>query len=884
MALLFLFTLAGFALGSHFYDLPGAIGGALLALMLGWVAILTKRIESLEQDVARLRAPAVAAFAPERAPDPELEPWTPEPQQPADEDYPDLLGDTSGDELPSVEAPYRSTDLTNRIKALALRFFTQGNPVVRTGMVVMFFGLGFLIKYVAAQGLFPIEMRLLTVAAVALGLIVIGWRTRHREAGYGLVLQGGGIGALYLTVFAATKLYPLLSPALAFGLMFLIVMVGVAMAVLQNAQTLAIMASAGGFLAPILTSDGTGSHITLFSFYLVLNLGILAVALFKTWRPLNWTGFVFTFGITSVWCLMQYRPEHYFSAQLFIGAFFALYLGVSILFSLRQPPRLKGLVDGSLIFGLPIVVFGLQSALLKHTEHGLELSAVGLAALYLFCAALLRRPVGHALRLLYESFVALGVLFATLAVPLTLDAEWTSATWALEATGLIWIGLRQRQRLPRLAGYVLYALAAAALVIIGGIETGTRAMLDGDFIGLTILAAAALLISYLSERYADNLTDREGWVLPTSLTFGWGWWLIAGGNEIAAHLDASWIFTAGALFTTLSTVLITLLAGRLQWHAAWRIGAALLPLMLLWALLHAMLSQGAHPSQGIGLLAWPVYALVQYWILWLHQGQLEPRLRHACHVLSAWFLLGLLFWEASWWQQDMAWVGVSALGLWFASIALPLGLLLLQLPGRRWPFDQQTLAYRDLIPAPLMALLVLWYALASTYSGSYGPTYIPLLNPLDAMQAAALIVLALAVRKGAAATASLDGRATLGVLALGGFTWLNLLVLRSIHHYADVPFSATGLWTSFTVQMALSILWTLCALGTMRLARAQQSRPLWFVGVGLLGVVVIKLFTKDLTGTGTLARIVSFLAVGSLMLLIGYISPTPAKQQDKAIA
>jgi len=49
------------------------------------------------------------------------------------------------------------------------------------------------------------------------------------------------------------------------------------------------------------------------------------------------------------------------------------------------------------------------------------------------------------------------------------------------------------------------------------------------------------------------------------------------------------------------------------------------------------------------------------------------------------------------------------------------------------------------------------------------------------------------------------------------------------------------------------------------------------IGVGLLGLVVLKLVTKDLSGSGTLAGIVSFLVVGALMLLIGFLSPIPAK-------
>ena len=50
---------------------------------------------------------------------------------------------------------------------------------------------------------------------------------------------------------------------------------------------------------------------------------------------------------------------------------------------------------------------------------------------------------------------------------------------------------------------------------------------------------------------------------------------------------------------------------------------------------------------------------------------------------------------------------------------------------------------------------------------------------------------------------------------------------------------------------------------------------LWMVGAGLLAAVVLKLFFVDLSKVGTLARIVSFLGVGGLMLVIGYVAPMP---------
>jgi uncharacterized membrane protein len=44
-----------------------------------------------------------------------------------------------------------------------------------------------------------------------------------------------------------------------------------------------------------------------------------------------------------------------------------------------------------------------------------------------------------------------------------------------------------------------------------------------------------------------------------------------------------------------------------------------------------------------------------------------------------------------------------------------------------------------------------------------------------------------------------------------------------------------------------------------------------------LGITVLKLFVIDLSGTGSIGRIISFLVVGLLMLVIGYFAPLPPK-------
>lgn len=912
MALLIIFTLIGMGLGeAAFYENGWLIGGALGFLITKLVQ-LSRQVTRLERDVKQLHTqqaqqpltPPTSAAVADVPQQPEQK--TPRTEWPVAEAELEALAMASATpEQAAVVAPasaaaqqYRSPPAhyqriprepnavekaAEKLQAALQRFFTEGNPIVRIGMVVMFFGLAFLVKYAANQGMFPLELRMAIVAAIALALIILGWKTRAREGGYGLVLQGGGIGALYLTVFAAAKMYSLMPTGVALALMLLIVALGVLLAVVQNAQVLALMATAGGFLAPILTSDGSGNHVGLFSFYLLLNLGILAIAWFKTWRLLNWVGFVFTFVITSAWGVLKYEPHLYASTQPFLLAFFALYLTVSILFSLKQPPNLKGLVDGSLVFGLPIVGFGLQTALLKHTDYGLAISALILAAIYIGLARVLWTKYQHSHRVLIESFIALGVTFATLTIPLALDADWTSATWALEAAGLIWVGLRQQRLLPRCAGYLLY-LAAACSLLLDGVDAGAQPIIRGDFIGLLLLSISAFCIAYLFTYFAEHCRRFEKSLASIFLVTAWLWWLFAGHMELSVHLAGEQHFAALMVFFAASVAALLLLSKKFHWPELASLGFWLLPLALIWAMRNLgeglFIGYTLYPSQGWGLLALAIFFVVQYRFLWLRRELSSSGLLSVYHVLTAWFLFSLVFWEAHYWRETMMWASTSAAVLWFSCLVVPIVALLYLTQKPIWPFAAYPADYKNLIPAPLIILLLGWFIVASHFSGITSQFYLPLLNPLDLAQAAVLLIIAYAIKRDFMAMHKAPIEFRYGIVGLLGFVWINLVLLRAIHHYAQVDFIAYVMWDSVLVQMSLSILWAICALVVMNISRRLQERKLWMLGAGLLGLILIKLFTKDLSGTGTLARVVSFMAVGGLMLLIGYLSPIPAKAKS----
>ncbi len=114
------------------------------------------------------------------------------------------------------------------------------------------------------------------------------------------------------------------------------------------------------------------------------------------------------------------------------------------------------------------------------------------------------------------------------------------------------------------------------------------------------------------------------------------------------------------------------------------------------------------------------------------------------------------------------------------------------------------------------------------------------------------------------------------VTAAAGFVWLNAILIRGFHHYGGVPYRFSAWVDTLAVQTGISLLWSATALVLMWLAARRAMRTPWLVGAVLLGAVVLKLVLVDLSATGTVTRIVSFIGVGVLMLLIGYVAPMPA--------
>ena len=786
-------------------------------------------------------------------------------------------------------------------------WFLGGNTIARVGLVILFIGLAFLLKFAADNNMLPVELRVAAVAAAGLALLITGWRLREKRPAYALAMQGAGVGVLYLTTFGAYRLWHLIPPEAAFFLLAAIAIFSAILAIKQDAMVLAVFGSAGGFLAPILASTGNGSHVALFSYFLVLNLGIAAIAWYKAWRPLNVVGFAFTFLIGLAWGFKYYRPEYFDSVEPFLVVFFVLYVAIAILFARRAPPQLNHFVDGTIVFGVPLAAFGLQAGLTKGIEFALSFSALGMGALYMILAALLQKTRRENYALLAETFIALGVVFATVAVPLALDARWTSAAWALEGAAIVWVGVRQNRLLARAFGMLLQFAAGWAYVegyVRGPVEG--MPLVDAPFVGALLVSLAGLFTNRLLQRPSSNVTAPERTFAPFAFAWGLAWAVFAGHHEILAFVPREMTLNAHVAFLAALAFLMGLLSLRLAWtEAAW--GARLLiPALIPFAVIS--LGFHRHPFGNIGWIAWPAAFLVHLWILKRLEPESTPRYARILHVLGT--LLA-----AAVGAKELNWIAADATAhhtAWsVAAVAVVPALLVLLASTRaadgRWPVLNHERAYRIWAAGIIAVGLVAWSLYANvTHDGDSEPLpYLPLLNALDLAHifaALSLIFAWLAARRSSLSLGSRGVSLPLGSggvsLPLGGgpgrgllnvalvvagaiaFIWLNGILLRTLHHWADVPYTFNGVRRSVLAQASLSIFWSILALGTMVFATQTARRALWMVGAALMGVVVVKLFVVDLSRVAGIERIVSFIAVGVLMLVIGYFSPVPPRKPE----
>jgi uncharacterized membrane protein len=398
----------------------------------------------------------------------------------------------------------------------------------RIGIAAVLIGVSYFLKYAFDNNWIGPAGRVLI--GLAAGIVVIIWSERFRQRGYrafSYSLKALGIGILYLSLWAAFQVYSLIPGGVAFVAMLLVTSGTAALALIQDAQILALFALLGGFSTPLLLSTGRDRELELFLYLGLLDLATLVLVTLKPWRSVLVLAFIGTLFEYIGWYETFYDRGHFSLTLGFATLFFAIFAVAPLT---ARPPRehVRFRAIPHVIAFLNAGVYFLQiSVMLAEIEiKDSAWVALGLAAVYIFLSRQIQPTqretrAGEGLRLLH---LAIAIGFITIAIPIRLESHWITVGWLVEAAALLWVGDRIQSGLlsgfalgallmsvvrlvfvdnfysPRLlfnSRMAVHALAIAVLAFVAWYgfrreERGARQIASACIIGLNLLAVIAL--------------------------------------------------------------------------------------------------------------------------------------------------------------------------------------------------------------------------------------------------------------------------------------------------------------------------------------------------------------------------------------------------------
>jgi putative membrane protein len=338
--------------------------------------------------------------------------------------------------LPTINRPKQPSDLEKIIGE---------SWINKIGILIVIIGVAIGAKYSIENELISPLTRIILGYLVGIGLLGFGIKLKPKFEGYSAVLVSGSISIFYFITYFAYSFYNLIPQILAFVIMLIFTVFTVFAAIKYNRVVIAHIGLIGAYAVPFLLSSGSGRVDILFSYMLIINLGILFISIKRDWKTLHYSAFFFTWLIYGSW----FADKSFYSSlqgyeALGIGfatAFFLIFYGVSLFNNIISKEKLDKiniiliLLNSFIYFGFGYGIFNSNTKL----DTYLGLFTLFNAVIH-FVVLFFIKSKKLADSTLFYSTLGMVFTFITIAIPIQLDGSWVTLLWIAQGTILFWIG------------------------------------------------------------------------------------------------------------------------------------------------------------------------------------------------------------------------------------------------------------------------------------------------------------------------------------------------------------------------------------------------------------------------------------------------------------
>ena len=351
-----------------------------------------------------------------------------------------------------------------------LEKFIGENLINKIGIAILVLGIGFFVKFAIDKDWINEIGRVFI--GVACGGILVGFAhyTRNSFRSFSSVLVGGGMAIFYLTIAIAFHEYKLMPQTAAFVIMILITLFSVLLSIAYDRKELAVVAIVGGFASPFMVSNGNGNYQVLFSYILILNIGMIALSYFKRWNIINVICFIFTILLFSGWLGTKFMdtPQEqrpYSGALVFATLFYLVFFMMNIINNIKENKKFLGF-ELTILIANTFLYYSAGMFVLKAIQNGLYqgLYTAAIAVFNFAFAYTLYKNKKVDNNLVYL-LIGLVLTFITLAAPIQLHGNYITLFWAAETVLLLWLSQKSGIRIMKLGSFVITALMLISLAM-----------------------------------------------------------------------------------------------------------------------------------------------------------------------------------------------------------------------------------------------------------------------------------------------------------------------------------------------------------------------------------------------------------------------------------
>ena len=338
--------------------------------------------------------------------------------------------------LPTINRPKQPSDLEKIIGE---------SWINKIGILIVIIGVAIGAKYSIENELISPLTRIILGYLVGVGLLGFGIKLKPKFEGYSAVLVSGSISIFYFITYFAYSFYNLIPQILAFAMMLIFTVFTVFAAIKYNRVVIAHIGLIGAYAVPFLLSSGSGRVDILFSYMLIINLGILFISIKRDWKTLHYSAFFFTWMIYGSWFANKSFDSNLQGYEAlgigFATAFFLVFYGVSLFNNIISKEKLDKvniiliLLNSFIYFGFGYGIFNSNTKL----DTYLGLFTLFNAVIH-FVVLFFIKSKKLADSTLFYSTLGMVFTFITIAIPIQLDGSWVTLLWIAQGTILFWIG------------------------------------------------------------------------------------------------------------------------------------------------------------------------------------------------------------------------------------------------------------------------------------------------------------------------------------------------------------------------------------------------------------------------------------------------------------